>query len=54
LTDDVLGEATGAAEAARILWDAWMQGTRIPSLPERCRPRHRSQGYAIQAELIRL
>ena len=26
----------------------------MTSLPERCRPRDRSQGYAVQAELIRL
>jgi 2-keto-4-pentenoate hydratase len=43
-----------AAEAAGILWDAWMQGVRIPSLPERCRPRDRAEGYAVQAELIRV
>ena len=40
--------------AARILWDAWMQGARLPSLPERCRPRDRAEGYAIQSELVRL
>jgi 2-keto-4-pentenoate hydratase len=42
------------SEAATILWDAWMQGVRIPSLPEGCRPRDRAGGYAVQAELIRL
>jgi 2-keto-4-pentenoate hydratase len=42
------------AEAARILWDAWTQGGRIPSLPEHCRPRDRARGYAIQPELIRI
>lgn len=53
-TDGVLAAATAAAEAARILWEAWMQGVRFTSLPERCRPRDRAQGYAVQAELIRL
>ena len=43
-----------AAQAALILWDAWMQGIRIPSLPDRCRPRDRADGYAVQAELVRL
>ena len=43
-----------AAEAARMLWDAWSQGARIRSLPEYCRPRDRAAGYAIQAELVRL
>ena len=52
--DGVLADAAAAAEAARILWDAWLQGGRIPSLPERCRPQDRAQGYAVQAELIRL
>jgi 2-keto-4-pentenoate hydratase len=40
--------------AATLLWDAWKQGARIRSLPERCRPRNRAEGYAIQAELVRL
>ena len=31
-----------------------MQGARLPSLPERCRPRDRAEGYAIQSELVRL
>ena len=53
-TDGVLAEATAAAEAARILWEAWLQGARLPSLPERCRPRDRAEGYAIQSELVRL
>ena len=53
-TDDGLAEATAPAEAARILWRAWMQGARLPSLPERCRPRDRAEGYAIQSELVRL
>jgi len=40
--------------AATLLWDAWKQGARIRSLPEQCRPRDRAEGYAIQAELVRL
>ena len=40
--------------AATLLWDAWTQGARIRSLPEDCRPRDRTEGYAIQAELVRL
>jgi 2-keto-4-pentenoate hydratase len=43
-----------AAEAARILWDCWNQGTRIVQLPESCRPRDRSQAYAAQREVARL
>ncbi len=53
-TDGVRTEATAASEAARILWEAWTQGARLPSLPERCRPRDRAEGYAIQSELVRL
>jgi len=51
-TDGVLPTATAPAEAARILWDAWREGVTIRSLPERCRPRDRAEGYAVQAELI--
>ena len=40
--------------AATLLWDAWKQGARIRSLPDQCRPRDRAEGYAIQAELVRL
>ena len=40
--------------AATLLWDAWKRGARIRSLPEDCRPRDRAEGYAIQAELVRL
>jgi 2-keto-4-pentenoate hydratase len=37
------------AEAATILWSTWSASTRIDALPERCRPRSREDGYAIQA-----
>ncbi|HEU4928148.1 MAG TPA: hypothetical protein VFT24_13910 [Vicinamibacterales bacterium] len=53
-SEATLAETPAAAEAARILWDAWMQSDRIRSLPDRCRPRDRAEGYAVQAELIRL
>ena len=43
-----------AAQAAEILWDAWTQGASIASLPDRYRPRSRAEGYAVQAELVRL
>ena len=35
-------------EAARILWDAWSAGRRIPGLPRGCRPESLDEGYAIQ------
>ena len=50
----ILADTTAGADAARILWDAWLQATRIESLPEHCRPRNRAEGYAIQFELVRL
>ena len=31
--EDILAETTTAGEAAAILWEAWRQGTRLPSLP---------------------
>ena len=37
--------------AADLLYGHWMQGTRLPSLPEDLRPRTRADGYAIQAQL---
>jgi 2-keto-4-pentenoate hydratase len=52
--DSALPRATATVEAATILWDAWRQDARIRSLPESCRPRDRAEGYAVQAELIRL
>jgi 2-keto-4-pentenoate hydratase len=53
-TADILAEASAAAEAATILWNAWRQGTSVRSLPERCRPRDRARAYAVQAALVRL
>jgi 2-keto-4-pentenoate hydratase len=38
-------------EAAEILWTNWQAGTRIGHLPERCRPKVREEGYAIQAQV---
>ena len=35
-------------EAARILWDAWSEGRRIPALRADCRPESLDDGYAIQ------
>lgn len=40
--------------AAAVLWQNWVQSTRIDELPAPCRPEDRAQGYAIQAELARL
>jgi 2-keto-4-pentenoate hydratase len=44
--------AIGAA--ATLLWRHWTAGTRIPQLPDRCRPADRSDGYAIQAAVAAL
>lgn len=41
-------------EAARILWQHWCDSSQIDQLPERCRPRDRAEGYAIQAQVVRL
>jgi 2-keto-4-pentenoate hydratase len=40
--------------AAALLWQHWTAGTRIPQLPEHCRPADRSDGYAIQAAIAAL
>jgi len=37
--------------AADILWRHWTASTRIPQLPEACRPSDRRDGYAIQHAL---
>lgn len=42
-----------AEEAALILLDAWRSGGRINELPESCRPASRSDGYQVQAALMR-
>ena len=38
-------------QAALLLWRHWVASTRIPQLPEDCRPSNRADGYAIQREL---
>jgi len=40
-------------EAAAILWKNWSEQSRIGGLPLRCRPAHRAEGYAVQAEVAR-
>jgi len=42
------------AEAAGILWTAWMQPALIDTLPDHCRPSNRQEAYAVQAEVARL
>jgi 2-keto-4-pentenoate hydratase len=42
------------AQAATILWSNWQDSTHIDELPIECRPRTRSGGYAIQADVARL
>ena len=43
-----------SARAAAIIWDNWERLTRIDELPADCRPADRVQGYAVQAEVVRL
>lgn len=43
-----------STQAASILWKHWQQQTRIDALPAECRPSDRAEGYAAQAEFIRL
>lgn len=40
--------------AATLLWQNWLQQTRIDELPEPSRPNNRAEAYAIQAELARV
>jgi 2-keto-4-pentenoate hydratase len=40
--------------AADLLWRHWTASTRIPELPEACRPSDRRDGYAIQRALTAL
>lgn len=51
---NIRADITAKGEAAAILWRAWQEGVRLPSLPTHCRPRNRAEGYAIQSELVRL
>jgi 2-keto-4-pentenoate hydratase len=41
-----------AHRAAALLWQHWQAGSRIDALPEDCRPRSRSDGYAVQREVL--
>ena len=43
-----------SGSAAAIIWDNWQRLTRIDELPADCRPADRVQGYAVQAEVVRL
>ena len=40
-----------ASRAAALLHRHWMDGTRLENLPDALRPRTRSAGYAVQAQL---
>jgi 2-keto-4-pentenoate hydratase len=40
-------------EASELLWTHWLQGRRMPALPEPLRPATRVEGYAIQSLLER-
>ena len=42
------------AEAARIIWHHWREGTQTRAMPEHCQPANRADGYAVQAEVARL
>src|SRR5580765_4174173 len=43
-----------SGRAAAILWHNWQRLTRIDELPADCRPADRVQGYAVQAEVVRI
>jgi 2-keto-4-pentenoate hydratase len=40
-----------AAQAARVIWDAWSAGALLDGLPDACRPATVADGHACQAEL---
>jgi len=39
-------------KAADLLWRARLEGSRLPALPQDCRPRTLDDGYAVQDEMI--
>jgi 2-keto-4-pentenoate hydratase len=43
-----------SGSAAAVIWHNWQRLTRIDELPADCRPADRVQGYAAQAEVVRL
>ena len=43
-----------SGRAAAIIWQAWQSLTRIDELPADCRPADRVQGYAAQADVVRV
>jgi 2-keto-4-pentenoate hydratase len=49
--DNMALSAAAVAEAAEYLWSHWMENRRGAAIPEHCRPRSRSEGYAIGAAI---
>ena len=43
-----------SGRAAAIIWHNWQRLTRIDELPADCRPADRLQGYAAQADVVRM
>src|SRR5258705_663635 len=43
--------AQTARQAAEVLWSAWQEKRLIDALPESCRPRDLTEGYAVQEAL---
>jgi 2-keto-4-pentenoate hydratase len=41
-------------DAAATLWRHWQQRTRIDGLPDTCRPADRTDGYAVQSEIVNI
>jgi 2-keto-4-pentenoate hydratase len=41
-------------DAAATLWKHWQQRTRIDRLPDNCRPADRTEGYAVQSEVVNI
>jgi 2-keto-4-pentenoate hydratase len=45
-------DAAAARAAAQLLLSNWQAGTRVPALPDACRPASRLDGYAVQSALL--
>jgi 2-keto-4-pentenoate hydratase len=43
-----------SGRAAALIWHNWQRLTRIDELPADCRPEDRGQGYAVQADVVRM
>lgn len=48
---DPTSDPVSARQAAQVIWNHWLSGQVMSTLPDACRPMTSAQGYAAQAQL---